>query len=245
MFCPTCRGAYREGIVICPTCHQPLTLELSAQPPAPAVQRLPTAATLAMIGTVLIFSIRTLGTFYISPNLIVARAVSTVFCMSFAAIIIFFLVFLNEAVDETQRRLKWGTWAALGGCVSAAVIEALNLLILFDRPVVGGHLLGVASSIASTLIPVTSVLFFAAFWLEKVTPSARLANAVKRALLGATLSASAHGVAVAFVGLSLGPPGDVHIIPLVAGISIVTFAVGTWLYFLWVIRLSCHPASPR
>ena len=190
-----------------------------------------------MIGTGLIFLIRTIGTFHVSPDLIVARAVSTIYLMSYAAIIAFFVVFLKEAVKETQRRLRFGTWAALGGCITAAVIVALNLLVLFDRPVVSGHHLEVASNLASMLIPVTSVLFFAAFWSESGSARARLAKAVKLAFFGAVLSAAGHGVAVAYAGLSPGLAGDGHIILLVAGIPIVTFAVGTWLYFLWVIRL--------
>jgi hypothetical protein len=238
MFCPTCRAEYREGIVDCPTCHEPLTPELPPQPAVPAVQWLPTAATTAMIGTVVIFLLRTIGTFYISPSLIVARAVSAIFCLSYIAIIIFFLVLLKEVVLKSQLLMKFGTWTALAGCIVAAAIVALNLLALFEQPVVSGRQLMVASNITSMLIPVTSVIFFAAFWADSSSTSAQLTTAVKLALIGAILSAAAHGVASAYTGLSSDTLSDVQIIPLVAGAPIIVFAVGTWLYFLWVIRYS-------
>jgi len=238
MFCPTCRGEYREGIVECPTCREPLTVKIPPRIPAPAPHRLPTAATAAIIGTVLIFVIRTVSTFYISPSLGVARVVSSVYFLSQAALVVFFLVFLDEEVEETQPRLRLATWVALCGCISAAVINALNLLSLFGLALVNPHQLSVASDIASTLIPFTSVLFFAAFWAEGMASTARLAQATKLALAGAILSAAAHVMTVAIAGLSPVSAGDLNIVFYLAGSPIVLFAVGSWLYFLWVLRLS-------
>jgi hypothetical protein len=196
-----------------------------------------------MIGTGVIFFLRTIGTFYVSPDLNVARAVSAVFCLSYIAIIVFFLVLLKEVVLNEQRMLRFATWAALAGCVVATAIVALNLLLLFDQPVVSGHQLEVASNTASMLIPVTSVIFFAAFWADNRSTSAQLTTAVKLALIGAILSAAAHGLAAAVTGVPPGAAGEVHSIALVAGIPIIIFAVGTWFYFLWMIKHSYQPAS--
>jgi hypothetical protein len=202
---------------------------------------LPIAATAAIVGTILIFLLRTAGTFYLSPDLLVARVMLTLYCLSYIAIIGFFLVLLDEVVLVTQRRLRLATWAALAGSVAAAVIVALNLLALFDRPLIDSQQLAIASSIASVLIPVTSVFFFAAFWVDYRSTSAQLTTATKLALVGAILSAAAHGVSATVTGLLPGTPGDLHTITLAAGVPIITFAVGTWLYFLWMIRYSYQP----
>ena len=161
MYCPICRGEYREGIVECPTCREPLTSELPAAERTPRAARLPSAATLAMIGTVAIFLIRTVSTIHPYPDLNAARVMSGLYFLAYLGIIAFFAAFLAEVVDTDQPRLKIATWVALAGCVAAAAIVALNLLILFDRPIVFSHPLGVASHVVSTLLPATSVLFFA------------------------------------------------------------------------------------
>jgi len=238
MFCPTCRSEYREGIIECPTCREPLVVDLPAPIPASTPRRLPKAATAAIVGTVLIFVIRTVSTLYISPSLGVARVLSTVYFLSQAALIVFFLAFLAEEVKTTQPRLRLATWAALCGCVAAAVIVGLNLLFLFDLPLVLPHQLGLASEITSMLIPFTSVFFFAAFLVEGTASPARLAQAVKLALVGAIVSAAAHGVTAVFSVFSPFSPSAMKIIFFSAGVPIVLFAVSTWLYFLWVIRLS-------
>jgi len=166
----------------------------------------------------------------------VARVGSALFLLGYAAIIFFFLVFLDEAVEKAQHRLRVGTWTALFGSIAAAVIVGLNLLVLFNRPVVSSHQLGVVSSIASMLIPVASVLFFAGFLADAASASARLLRAARLALVGAILSAGAHGVAAVAFGLTPGIPGDMNVILIGLGAPIVLFAVGTWLYFLSLLR---------
>ena len=139
MYCPICNGEYREGIGECPTCREPLTPEPSAVEREPRAARLPSAAVLAMIGTGLIFLIRSVSTFDPKPDLNPARFMSGLYFLAYLAIIAFFAAFLAEAVGKDRPRLKIATRVALAGCVAAAAIVALNLLLLFDRPLVFGH----------------------------------------------------------------------------------------------------------
>jgi len=193
------------------------------------------AATFGMIGTVLIFMIRTVATFNPSPDLIFARVTSSLYLLSYVAIIVFFGVFLAEAVDKTKPRLKIGAWVSLVGCVAAAAIVALNLFILFDRPIVFSPSLGVASTIASMLLPVTSALFFAGFLADSRSTPPRELTAARLALVGALLSAAAHGAAAFIFGPTPGSSAEVSLLPMAVGTPIILFAVGTWLFFLWVI----------
>jgi hypothetical protein len=241
MYCPICSGEYRDGIETCPTCDVPLTADRPHHEREPRTDRLPTAATLAMIGTGLIFLIRTVATINPSTSLAAARVSTILYLVSYAAIIYFFVVFARDAVDRSQWRLKLAIYAVLAGSLTAASIVAMNLLLLFNRPVVSGHPLGVASAITSMLLPVTSVLFFACFLADHRSVSARLSTAARFALAGALLSASAHGVAAVLVGRAPVILAQVHPLLLLLGIPIVVFAVGTWLYFLWVIRTDLPP----
>jgi hypothetical protein len=241
MYCGKCRGEYRDGIDECPICGEPLRPEPPAEGPRRAIGTLPTAATLAMIGTGAIFLIRTVATINPVFNLTVIRASSMLYLVAQAFIIYFFIVFMREGVEKVQWRLKLATCAALAGCVTAAVIVALNLLILFDRPIVYSHSLGVASNIASMLIPVTSVLFFAGFLADMRSVSARMSRAARFALVGSLLSAAAHGASTVLFGPNPVMPGNVTPFLFLVGFPIVAFAVGTWLYFLRVIRTDLAP----
>ena len=236
VYCRICRGEYREGIDECPICGEPLTTEFPTAGPNPVVERLPAAAALAMIGTVFTILIRTAVTLNPSQSLTAARVSTILLLCSYAAIVVFFAVFVREAVDRTQWRLKIGAWAALAGCTSAAVIVALNLLILFDRPVVNSDPLGIASSIVSTLVPLTSVLFFAGFLVDHRSAPTQVLTAARFALAGAILSAAAHAVAGALMGLSPELLAQAGLLPALVGYPIVLFAFGTWLYFLWLVR---------
>jgi len=120
----------------------------------------------------------------------------------------------------------------------ATVIVGLNLLSLFNLPLVPSHRLGAASDITSALIPFTSLFFFAAFLAEGTPTPPRLARAVKLALVSAILSAAAHGATFAFAVISPFSPGESTTIFFLVGAPIILFAVASWLYFLWVIRLS-------
>jgi len=236
MYCRICRGEFREGIEECPVCGEPLAEQLTKEETKPDVARLPAAATLGIAGTALMFVIRTVSTFVPTPDLIAARLMSSLYLLSYVAVIAFFVVFLAEAVKQTQLRLKVATCVVLAGCVAAAAIVALNLLVLFDRPIVFAHPLGAASTVVSLLLPATSVLFFAAFLADRGSSSSRVLKAARLALVGALLSAAAHAVAAVLVHRLPMSSDDVGRLPALLGFPIVLFAVGTWLYFLWLIR---------
>jgi hypothetical protein len=236
MYCRICRGEFRDGIDECPVCGEPLISRLPAKETRPGVARLPAAATLGIAGTALMFIIRTISTFVPAPDLIVARVMSSLYLLSYVAVIAFFVVFLAEAVNQTQLRLKVATCLALAGCVAAAAIVALNLLVLFDRPIVFAHPLGAASTVVSILLPVTSAVFFAAFLADRGSLSSRVMKAARFALIGALVSAAAHAVAAVLIGGVSTSSLDVSVLPALVGLPIVLFAVGTWLTFLWTIR---------
>jgi hypothetical protein len=198
---------------------------------------------LAIVGTALIFLVRTLATFNPSPDQSFARVGMIVVLASYIAILLFLVTFLRELVSPIQRRLRLGTWAMLAGCAAAAVVVALHLLVLFDRPLVVSHQLAIISSVVSMLVRLAAVLFFAGFLVDIGSAPVRLVTAVKLALVGAILSAGLHGVAAALVGPSPAIAADLTPLLMLVGFPIIAFAFASWLFFLWVVRESVEPAG--
>jgi len=232
MWCPGCRGEYRDGIGRCPTCGIVLVWDRPAAPPRKPRRLLPAAALGGIAGVGAVFAARAAATLLWSvgdpPDALVAGLLMVLSASGYAALAFFFARYLREVAWPRGARLR--VVAALAA-VSAALAAAS---VAIDLAAWAG--LDPAMTLArvptfpllSVLMSASAVAFFA---VERRDAPARGLPAVGRAsgwaMLACIASLAIHMAAAVWWLTGVAPttrhgvvvPGRWVALPVAAGVA--------------------------